>query len=85
MPEVNEVSCNDTTFPVWDLTIFSEKIYSIQTEIKDYLDLLKSNNNKLEIANSWEAIANLMLAFRELETAEFRVLRAKKNILLLPY
>jgi hypothetical protein len=67
----------ETIFHIWDLTIESVDLYEKANNLFTYLEWLK----KVDFPMKWEAIANIMLAIRHIEDAEYRILKAESHIL----
>lgn len=72
------ITLEDSYFPTWDLTMYSITLYDTAERLKQVIEAMKTSS--AYFINKSEAIANAMLALRAIEEAEFRVLRAKKNI-----
>jgi len=68
---------NETVFPTWDLTMISVDLFEKTQDLRNLIEWIK----EIDFPAKWETIANITLAIRHMEDAEYRVLKAKQHII----
>ena len=73
----------ETIFPTWDLTMISVDLYERYNDLRNLIKSISKVDfpEAILFPNKWEVIANITLAIRNMEEAEFRVLKAKQYII----